>query len=132
MTEEDLTAPARCTPGEWVEIERVLLVPADRAPGLPAETATTPLRMWLKGFACADAQFGEELQIVTMTGRTEHGRLTAVRPGYTHTFGEPPPGMASIGRDLRERLAAWRSAEDPAHEPGGETPNPPGPAGGAR
>lgn len=109
MTDKDGTAPAGCAPGEWVEIERVLLEPADRAPGLPAETAATPLRMWLKGFACAGAKLGEDLEIVTMTGRSEHGRLTAVHPGYTHTFGTPPPEIASIGRDLRERLAEWRS-----------------------
>lgn len=98
----------RCAPGDWVEVERVLLEPGDRAPGLPEETAATPLRMWVKGFARSAASLGEPLEVETMTGRVEHGALSAVLPGYTHTFGTPPPQLVHVGRDLRGRLARWR------------------------
>lgn len=98
----------RCEAGQWVEVERVLLEPADRAEHLPDDTAAQPLRVWVRGFARAAADLGDECEIETATGRVITGVLTAVNPGYSHTFGTPPPGIASIGRDLRGRLAAYR------------------------
>lgn len=106
---EETRPVAMCEPGDWVEVERVLLEPADRAPGLPDATAVTPLRMWVKGFARGEAALGDEVEVETMTGRMVSGRLSAIGPGYTHTFGDPPRELAGVGRDLRARLAEWRS-----------------------
>lgn len=105
-----MTAPERCNAGDWVEVERVLLEPADRAANLPEDTAAQPLRMWVKGYAKAAAAVGEEVAVETMTGRTVTGTLTEVNPGYTHTFGKPAPELTAIGRDLRARVAAYRKA----------------------
>ncbi len=102
-------AEERCTPGQWVEVERVLLEPADRAGNLPDDTAAQPLRVWVKGFARAAVALGEECEVETMTGRVVRGTLSACAPGYTHTFGSPPPGIVGIGRDLRARLASYRA-----------------------
>ncbi len=107
----DVGEAQRCSAGEWVEVERTLLEPADRSPNLPPETAEKPLVQWSKGFAAADAALGEELTIETMTGRQVTGRLYAINPGYHHTFGSPVPELATVGRDLRARLATWRDAE---------------------
>jgi hypothetical protein len=96
----------RCRIDDWVEVERVLLEPSERAENLPADTAAQPLLVWLKGFARWEASLGEEVAIETMTGRTVTGRLSAVNPGYFHTFGAPVPELVHIGRDLRRRLAA--------------------------
>lgn len=101
----------RCSVGEWVEVERILLEPADRSPNLPPETAEKPLVQWSKGFADAEASLGEVLTVETMTGRRVTGRLSAINPGYHHTFGSPVPELTSVGRDLRARLAVWRSGE---------------------
>jgi hypothetical protein len=49
-----------------------------------------------------------------MTGRKVAGRLSAINPGYFHTFGEPIPELVHIGKDLRARLAAYRAAESVA------------------
>lgn len=106
MTERD-----GCVPGEWVEVEQVMLEPADRAAGLPEDTARQPLKMWVKGFARQTARVGEEVEVETMTGRLVRGTLTDVLPGYTHTFGRPPAELASVGRDLRARVAAYRERE---------------------
>lgn len=100
----------RCMAGDWVEIERVLLEPSERAGNLPPETAAKPLVMWVKGFAGCDALAGEEVTVKTMTGRLVTGRLAAVNPGYFHTFGRPIPELTHVGADLRARLAAWRRA----------------------
>jgi len=103
-------APAdRCRSGEWVEVERVLLEPADRSPGLPPETAEKPLITWVKGFAQGDGALGDDVTVETMTGRLVTGALSAVNPGYFHTFGEPVPELATVGRDLRARLSEWRT-----------------------
>ena len=44
-------ATPRCEVGDWVEVEAILLEPAERASGLPVETAVKPLVIWVKGFA---------------------------------------------------------------------------------
>ena len=105
-----LTDATRAREGDWVEVECKLLDPADRSKNLPPETAEKPLMMWIKGFAQGAAGMGEELTVETMTGRTVTGRLSAINPGYFHTFGRPVPELASVGRDLRTRLAVWREA----------------------
>lgn len=104
-----MTDLVSCNAGDWVEIERVLLEPADRSTNLPEDTAAQPLRMWVKGFARSAAAVGDELTVETMTGRVVTGRLTEVNPGYTHTFGRPAPELTHVGRDLRERVAAYRA-----------------------
>ena len=103
-------APARCEPGDWVEIELVLLEPAERASNLPPETAEEPLVMWVNGFAKSAAGLGEEVTVATMTGRAVTGRLACARPGYYHTFGEHIAELAHVGPDLRARIAAYRKA----------------------
>jgi hypothetical protein len=101
----------RCRIDDWVEVERVLLEPSERAANLPADTAGQPLLVWVKGYARAEALLGEELTVKTMTGREVSGRLSAVNPGYFHTFGEPIPELVHVGRDLRRRLATVESGE---------------------
>jgi 2-amino-4-ketopentanoate thiolase alpha subunit len=101
-----------CDAGDWVEVERVLLEPADRSPNLPAETADKPLLVWAKGFALSAATVGDELTVETMTGRQVAGRLSEVNPGYFHTFGRPIPALWHVGADLRARVAGYRAAAD--------------------
>jgi hypothetical protein len=104
-----MTTDDRCRIGDWVEVERVLLEPADRSSSLPSDTAAQPLLVWVKGFATGPARVGQEVTLETMTGRSVTGRLSAVKPGYFHTFGDPIPELAHVGRDLRARLAEARA-----------------------
>jgi hypothetical protein len=105
-----MTDAARCTVGEWVEVERVLLEPADRSRALPPETAIQPMLVWSTGFATTEGGLGDEVTVETMTGRTVTGRLSAINPGYFHTFGNPIRELVSVGRDLRARLSEYREA----------------------
>jgi len=107
-----MTETSTARPGDWVEVECVLLEPADRSTNLPPETAEKPLMMWVKGFAEGQAALGEPLTVETMTGRKVSGRLSAVNPGYFHTFGEPIPELQHIGKDLRARLKAYRASHE--------------------
>jgi hypothetical protein len=99
----------RCGADDWVEVSYTLLEPADRSTNLPEEMASKPLIAWVKGYAKTPASMGEELTVVTLTGREVAGVLTDVLPGYTHTFGRPPAQLVHIGRDLRERVDAYRT-----------------------
>jgi len=101
----------RCQVDDWVEVQRVLLEPSERAANLPADTAEQPLLVWVKGFARESASLGEEVAVETMTGREVTGRLSAVNPGYFHTFGAPIPELVHVGRDLRWRLAVSEGGE---------------------
>jgi hypothetical protein len=112
-----MTDEVRAREGDWVEVERTLLDPADRSANLPPETAAEPLRMWVKGFALGEAALGGELSVETMTGRTVSGTLSAVNPGYFITYGNPIPELTHVGRDLRAQLAAYRAGQ--AGGPGG-------------
>jgi 2-amino-4-ketopentanoate thiolase alpha subunit len=103
-----MTDTARCMAGEWVEVERVLLEPADRSANLPTETAEKPMLVWVSGYATAESDLGGEVTVETMTGRFVTGRLSAINPGYFHTFGHPIPELVAVGRDLRAQLAAYR------------------------
>ena len=109
-----MTETQQAQAGDWVEVECVLLEPADRSANLPAETAEKPLMMWVKGFAEGRAALGEPVTVETMTGRKVAGKLSAINPGYFHTFGEPIPELVHIGKDLRAQLAAYRAAENAA------------------
>jgi hypothetical protein len=106
-----MTDEFRCQPGDWVEIEYVLLEPSERAAGLPEDTAAQPLRAWVKGFATEPGMIGDVVDVETMSGRVVKGHLSAISPGYTHTFGSPPPEIAGIGRELRARVAAYRAPD---------------------
>jgi hypothetical protein len=105
-----MTEHEHARPGDWVEVECILLQPADRSANLPPDTAAQPLRMWVKGFAQAEGSLGGEMTVVTMTGRRVSGALSAVNPGYFHTFGDPIPELVHVGRDLRARLAEYRAS----------------------
>jgi hypothetical protein len=106
-----LTDATRCNAGDWIEVERVLLEPADRSTNLPPETADKPLRLWIKGFAQAAGALGDAMTIETVTGRLVEGTLSAINPGYFHTFGKPIPELTRVGMDLRARLTEYHAAQ---------------------
>jgi hypothetical protein len=108
-----MTPDDPCKLDDWVEIEYVLLEPADRSPSLPQDTAAQPLTVWLKGFARGTASLGEQVTVETATGRLVTGRLTSTTPGYYHTFGDPIRELVHVGRDLRARLAGVRGDKSP-------------------
>ena len=73
--------------GEWVIIHRNILSPEERAPQVPDDTKKVPLEMWVKGYLNEDANIGDEVEITTLTKRTEKGTLLEANPYYKHDFG---------------------------------------------
>lgn len=96
--------------GEWVEIEKVILKPEERMPGIPEETSIVPLLMRVSGFLEEDTELGEDAQVRTRAGRAVSGRLLSSNPPYNHTFGEPVPELLRIGPVLRSILAEAEEA----------------------
>ena len=60
-----------------------------------------PLEMWVKGHLTADAEIGDEVEIITRTGRHVRGKLLEVNPRYTHDYGEFVPELLEIGDTVR-------------------------------
>ncbi|MGB4594399.1 MAG: 2-amino-4-oxopentanoate thiolase subunit OrtA [Anaerolineaceae bacterium] len=83
----------------WVEIERVVLQPADRALTLPEDTKQVPYIMHVSGFLIEPANMGELARIRTIIGRIHEGTLIKVEPSYSHSFGKLVPELLTIGTD---------------------------------
>lgn len=88
--------------GTWVQIERRVLEPAERAPNLPDDTRQLPYVLRVSGFLLEDAELGAEARVRTLIGRELRGSLTAVNPSYEHSFGETVPELLEIGLDREE------------------------------
>jgi len=83
--------------GTWVEIEKTLLTPEQRAPQVPDDTRVTPYIMKVSGFLAADSELGSEVDIKTLSGRKVRGTLKVIRPHYEHSFGETVEELLNIG-----------------------------------
>lgn len=83
--------------GSWVEIERVLLKPEERAPNLPEETRKCPYVLRISGFLMEDAELGAEVRVKSLIGHEHAGMLRLVNPSYAHSFGTTVPELLTIG-----------------------------------
>jgi len=90
--------------GDWVLTHRVVLAPGYRAAQVPEDTDAVPLEMWVKGRLLEDAAIGDDVTVVTRTGREVTGRLIEVNPYYAHGFGEFVPELLTIGDTVRAIL----------------------------
>jgi hypothetical protein len=90
--------------GTWVEIHSIVLPPGERAPQVPGDTQQIPLEMRVKGFLLETASLGDDAVIVTPVGRHLRGKLIAVNPAHSHSFGPPIPALSMIGDEVRTIL----------------------------
>jgi len=90
--------------GKWVQIQRTILNPGERAPQVPEDTQKVPLIMWVKGFLEEDANLGDIVKIKTRTGRAETGTLIAVDPAFDLNYGNFIPELLKINIQVREEL----------------------------
>ena len=88
--------------GTWVEIQQVVLTPEQRAPGIPEDTAATPLILRVSGFLTEAAALGQEASVRTLIGRTLTGVVSEVVPSYTHGFGQTVPELLTIGTEFEQ------------------------------
>jgi 2-amino-4-ketopentanoate thiolase alpha subunit len=83
--------------GTWVEIERVLLTPEERAPNLPEETRACPYVIRISGFLAEAAELGGKARILSLIGHEHEGVVRVVNPSYNHSFGATVPELLTIG-----------------------------------
>lgn len=88
--------------GTWVLIHRNILEPSERAPQVPDDTKKVPLEMWIKGYLQSDAELGDEVEVVTRTGRKETGTLLEGEPSYRHDYGKFIAELQVISEQVRE------------------------------
>jgi 2-amino-4-ketopentanoate thiolase alpha subunit len=100
--------------GTWVELERVILRPGERAPGIPADTASVPFAARVRGFLVAPTRKGATAEVRTQADRVVSGRLRAVLPRNPADFGDPSPELLQVGRAMRQRLQ--NPLPDPPHK----------------
>jgi hypothetical protein len=92
--------------GTWVELERVILKRGERAPGIPADTASVPFAARVRGFLLAPARMGTTAEVRTQAERVVAGRLRAVLPRNPADFGDPSPELLEVGKAMKRRLGA--------------------------
>jgi len=83
--------------GDWVRIHSVVLQVGERAAAVPDDTKRVPLELWTKGYLQRDASIGDEVSVITRTGRTERGTLIDDAPHYEHSFGDFVPELQRAG-----------------------------------
>lgn len=91
--------------GTWVVLRRVVLTAQERAPGIPQDTAATPLMQWVKGALLSDAEIGGVAAVRTRTGRVEQGILEQSQPRYELGYGDFIPSLLHIGEQAGEILS---------------------------
>jgi hypothetical protein len=94
----------RIKKGAFVRVKRVILEAGQRTGRLPDETKSVPFVMWGKGFLQRDANLGEEVTVITRTGRLETGTLEESNPQYELGYGKFVPELLRVGSDAREML----------------------------
>lgn len=101
--------------GDWVRIRAVILEAKDRTGSLPEDTRSQDIRMWTKGFLKNDsAALGDEVEVLTIIGRSQRGILTEVAPHYQLDYGRFLPELLYIGVEARQELK--KSKEEVNHE----------------
>lgn len=103
--------------GTWVELHRVVLIPSERAPQVPADTHEVPLELRCRGLLVDDTALGDAAEVVSLAGRRLTGTLVEANPGYVHGFGSPVPALAGAGQALRAEVWAARPTTRGGAEP---------------
>ena len=96
---------------DWVRIHNIILTPEQRTGKLPEDTKKMPLEMWAKGHLQNDAaEIGDEVTILTSSGREERGTLVEVNPCYTLNYGTFVPEILTMEESLRKALFGGEEA----------------------
>jgi hypothetical protein len=89
--------------GDWVQIHNIVLKPEERTSKIPEDTQKVPLELWLKGFLEEDAEIGDTVSVITITGRKTTGVLEEINPKYSYGFGEEfVPELLQIDKQLKD------------------------------
>jgi 2-amino-4-ketopentanoate thiolase alpha subunit len=88
---------------QWVEVEWLVAEPAERRDDLPEDTRRVAYRARIRGLA-SDPTIGDAAEVLTATGRRQVGTVVSIRPGYTHSFGDPLDPWVRMRESIRAML----------------------------
>jgi hypothetical protein len=74
--------------GSFVRIRKTVLKPEMRSSNLPEDTKLVPYKMWVKGYLLEESELFDYVEVKTITGRLEKGRLKEANPAYKHSYGD--------------------------------------------
>ena len=101
--------------GDFVRIHNIVLKVGERADNLPEDTKKVPLEMWNGQIQTIllekEAEIGEEVEVITITGRKVKGILVEINPVYRHNYGEFVPEILQIGLQARKILFGGENNE---------------------
>ena len=83
--------------GDFVRIHNIVLKVGERASNLPEDTKKVNI--------------GDEVEVVTITGRKVKGILVEINPVYRHNYGEFVPEILQIGLQARKILFGGENNE---------------------
>lgn len=97
--------------GDYVVVQRVVLTAQQRAPQVPEDTAQQPLIALFKGFLEDESAVpGDEVNVVTMSGRKDRAVLTARDPSAQHTYGRYVDELMQVHRQVCDLLYGGEEA----------------------
>ncbi|NLC40990.1 MAG: 2-amino-4-ketopentanoate thiolase [Clostridiaceae bacterium] len=89
--------------GDYVVVQRIVLTEGERAPQVPEDTAKVPLIALFKGYLEDESAVpGDEVNVITMSGRKDKAVLTARDPSAQHTYGRFVPELMQVHRQVRD------------------------------
>ena len=107
----DPSQHARRVKGDYVVVQRVVLTAEQRAPQVPADTAKVPLIAMFKAYLEDESAVpGDEVNVITMSGRKDRATLTARDPSAQHTYGRFVPELMQVHRQVRELVFGGEEA----------------------
>ena len=90
--------------GTYVRIRKTILKPEDRSDNLPKDTKKVPFKMWIKGYLLEDSDLFDIVNIKTITGRLETGRLKEANPPYRHSYGDFIPEILTLRNIIKKDM----------------------------
>lgn len=86
--------------GTWVSVRRTVLSPEGRAATVPDDTKQVALVLLTSGYLQADANIGDNVQIITHIGRADEGELVEANPIFNVNYGHSVPILNQVRDDL--------------------------------
>ena len=87
--------------GSYIRIEKTILEADQRTSKIPDDTKAVPFKMWTKGILQHDCEMNGEATILTMSNRTDTGKLVEVNPMYELNYGDFLEEMTEIDVRLK-------------------------------
>lgn len=88
----------------FVEVHSIVFDANERTAKIPDDTLKVPYEMFVKGYLVDKAEVGDDVEIITVTGRSVRGKLLKVNPTFKLDYGKYVPELSMIKRILDDEI----------------------------